>query len=313
MVMIRTRQSTRRLRVMACLAAAVLLVAGCGSGDGGSKGDDGRLSVDASFYPLQWMAQQVGGLHVSVSNLTKPGAEPHDLELSPKAVAQLNDADVVVYLSGFQPAVDDAVKTAAGTVFDAKASAKLDRTFGNDTTGEAKPGATDPHFWLDPAKLAVVARSFAATLAERDPANAKDYRAHAARLVAELDGLDRAYDSALSDCSAKDLVTSHEAFGYLANRYGMEQVGIAGLTPGQEPSGADLANVTTFVKRHNVRTIYFETLVSPAVAKTVAAEAGARTAVLDPIEGLTDRSEGSDYLEVMRANLKNLQLGQPCP
>ena len=308
----RTPRTVRLIEIAACGVAALLLVTGCGSSSN-SGGADGRLSVDASFYPLQWMAEQVGGTHVSVSNLTKPGAEPHDLELTPKAVAQLSDADVVVYLSGFQPAIDGAVKNAAGTVFDAKPSAKLDRTFGSDTTGEGKPGSKDPHFWLDPTKLAAVARSFAATLVDRDPSNAKDYRANAARVIAELGDLDDSYDAALSGCSAKALVTSHEAFGYLADRYGMEQVGIAGLTPEQEPSAADLANVTKFVKRNNVRTIYFESLVSPAVAKTVAAEAGVRTAVLDPIEGLTDRSQGSDYLEVMRSNLKNLQAEQPCP
>ena len=303
-------------RPIGCLLAATLLVAGCGTGDdrSGGGGDSGsRLTVEASFYPLQWMAEQVGGTHVSVSNLTKPGTEPHDLELTPKAVAQLADADLVVYLSGFQPAVDDAMKNAGGTAFDAKASATLDRTFGKDTTGEDEPGSTDPHFWLDPTKLAAVASAFADTLADRDPTHAKDYRANAAGLVAELTDLDGEYEAALSDCSATDLVTSHEAFGYLADRYGLEQVGIAGLTPEQEPSATDLANVTKFVKQRNVRTIYFETLVSPAVAKTVAVEAGARTAVLDPIEGLTDRSDGSDYLKVMRSNLKNLQAGQPCP
>ena len=306
----------RPRRPMGILLAVTLLLAGCGTADNGSGGggdDGGRLAVEASFYPLQWMAEQVGGTHVSVSNLTKAGTEPHELELTPKAVAQLADADIVVYLSGFQPAVDDAVKNVGGTAFDASSSATLDRTFGNDTTGEEKPGSTDPHFWLDPSKLAAVARAFAGTLADQDPPHAKDYRANATRLVAELTDLDGEYEAALSDCSAKDLVTSHEAFGYLADRYGLEQVGIAGLTPEQEPSATDLANVTKFVKQRKVRTIYFETLVSPAVAKTVAVEAGARTAVLDPIEGLTDRTEGSDYLKVMRSNLKNLQAGQPCP
>jgi zinc transport system substrate-binding protein len=110
----------------------------------------------------------------------------------------------------------------------------------------------------------------------------------------------------------KDLVTSHEAFGYLAERYGMTQVGITGLSPDTEPQPADLARVTDFVREHKVRTIYYETLVSPAIARTVAAETGASTAVLDPIEGLTKDSDGGDYLAVMRSNLQHLREGQPC-
>jgi zinc transport system substrate-binding protein len=125
--------------------------------------------------------------------------------------------------------------------------------------------------------------------------------------------LDSDYKAALGSCQNRDLVTSHNAFAYLADRYGMTQVGIAGLTPESEPTPADLAAVTQFVKAHDVKTIYYETLVSPAIAQTVARETGAKTEVLDPIEGLTDKSQGKDYLQVMRSNLANLKTGQPCP
>ena len=307
------RPRNPRLAVVAALAVGALLLVGCGSEDAASGG--GALQVEASFYPLQWMAEEVGGDLVTVSNLTKPGAEPHDLELTPREVAALADADVVVYLSGFQLSVDDAVVDSSATVFDAADAADLDLTLGEDSGQDQEDGVgvTDRHFWLDPTKLAAVAASFADTLADEDPDNAGAYRANAAGVVAELGELDGELEAGLADCADKELVTSHQAFGYLAERYGLDQVGITGLSPDQEPSGADLARVTEFVKEHGVRTIYFETLVSPDVADTVADEAGAETAVLDPIEGLTDASQGRDYVEVMRSNLENLQGGQPCP
>ena len=278
-----------------------------------SKGDP--ISVVASFYPLQWITEQVGGDMVSVKSLTPPGAEPHDLELTPADVAAATEADLVVFLSGFQAAVDDAVAGAEGTVFDAADSADLSLTFTPIEEGEEhadEAGTTDPHFWLDPLRLAGVADALAKTLGEIDTANAATYRKNAEALQSELEALDADFTAGLASCAQKNLVTSHNAFGYLAERYGFEQVGITGLTPEEEPSPADLAAVTEFVTANGVSTIYFETLVSPAIAETVAAETGAATAVLDPIEGLTDESEGDDYLEVMRANLANLKTGQTC-
>ncbi|HEX2577966.1 MAG TPA: zinc ABC transporter substrate-binding protein [Aquihabitans sp.] len=298
------------------VVALAALLAACGSGDGEAGGSAGRLRVQASFYPLQWMAEGVGGNLVEVSNLTDAGTEPHDLELSPDDVAALADADVVAYLAGFQPAVDDAVAGSDATAFDAAEATDLGLTYTPIEEGEQhddEAGATDPHFWLDPVRFAEVTEAFAAALAEEDPDNASTYERNAAEVVESLEALDAELEAGLADCARRDLVTSHNAFGYLADRYGFEQVGITGITPEAEPSAGQLAEVSDFVRANDVRTIYFETLVSPDVAETVASEAGARTAVLDPIEGLGDDSEGDDYLEIMRANLASLREGQPCP
>lgn len=328
----------RRSAVAAAGATFALALAACGSSssDGASGGGGGGgLAVQTAFYPLQWVAEQVGGDHVSVANLTTPGAEPHDLELTPRDVASIADADVVFYLAEFQPAVDDAVADVSGpVVVDAAEAGDLGLTLtgddGHDHGDEAdhedeaghedeadhdheeEAGAVDPHFWLDPTRLAAVATAFGETLAEEDPDHAASYRENAEVLVAQLEELDGEFEAGLADCASTELVTSHQAFGYLADRYGFEQVGIAGLSPNQEPSAGAVAEVTEFVREHGVETVYFETLVSPDVAETVAAEAGVETAVLDPLEGLTDDSEGADYLEVMRANLENLRAGQSC-
>ena len=173
--------------------------------------------------------------------------------------------------------------------------------------------STDPHFWLDPLRLADVAEAIAGRLGEADPGGAELFSANAASLRSDLESLDGELRDGLASCENRDVVTSHNAFGYLADRYGLVQVGITGLTPEEEPTAADLSAVTEFVREHDVRTIYYETLVSPAIAETVADETGAATAVLDPIEGLSEDSGDSDYFTVMRANLASLQAGQPCP
>ena len=311
---------SRRMAVVAAAVSLLAVVAGCGEDTDGSSettgGSKDPMQLSASFYPLAWMAEEVGGEHVEVSNLTPPGAEPHDLELTPTDVAAVSDADLVVYLSGFQPAVDEAVTQAdQASVFDAAEWADLSLTYtpieeGEEETDEA--GAVDPHFWLDPARFAAVATAFAEQLSERDPEHAADFEANLASLTDRLEDVDANFKTGLADCTSENLVTSHNAFGYLADRYGMVQVGITRLTPEEEPSPADLAAVTQFVEENDVRTIYFETLVSPDIAKAIAAEAEVDTGMLDPLEGLNDESQGSDYLEVMASNLANLRRGQDC-
>jgi zinc transport system substrate-binding protein len=260
------------------------------------------MAIATSFYPLQYVTERIAGDRATVSSLTPPGAEPHDLELTPKDVAKISDATLVVYLGGFQPAVDDAIASGpdAEAVLNVAGAAQLDRTLAEE--GES---GTDPHFWLDPHRLSAVATLVEQRLAARDEAGAEVYAANLATLTADLDTLDQEFRTGLASCTNKDLVTSHQAFGYLAARYG--------LTPDEEPNPATLARVTDFVRAHKVRTIYYETLISPAIARTVASETGARTAVLDPIEGITAESQGDDYLAIMRSNLKDLQEGQPCP
>lgn len=279
----------------------------------------GHVPVLASFYPLQYVAQRVGGDHVEVGSLTRPGVEPHDLELSAQDVAAVNDAardGLVVYLSGFQAAVDGAVQTVTSDpaddvhVLDVRPTADLD--LGAQSDSEGPGGGSDPHFWLDPVRLAAVTKDVADRLSQVDPAHADDYQRNAAGLVADLHRLDTRYRNGLQECASRELVTSHAAFGYLAQRYGLTQHGIVGLNPDAEPSPAQLADVATFVRDHDVSTIFFETLASPAVAETVARETGARTAVLDPIEGLTKDSAGDSYLSIMDSNLETLREGLGC-
>ena len=277
------------------------------------------MAVVASLYPLQFATQQIGGGHVAVTNLTKPGAEPHDIELTPRDVATVSKARLVVYERGLQGAVDKAVESQGGDRgLDVAPAANLNLLFQPTvgapaaTSAENAPGTTDPHFWLDPQRYSDVAKVISARLSSVDPANKADYEKNAKAFEDRLAALAEEFTTGLASCQRKDIVTSHSAFGYLAQRFGLKQIAINGLSPDQEPNAAELAAVSTYAKAHGVTTVYAETLVSPAIAQTVAREAGARMATLDPIEGLTDKSRGKDYFEVMRANLKALRAGQGC-
>ncbi|GAA1738445.1 zinc ABC transporter substrate-binding protein [Isoptericola hypogeus] len=319
--MLRRRAALAALPVLALPA----VLAGCSTDD---AADDGTLEVLASFYPLQYVAQQVGGDLVSVSNLTPPAAEPHDLELSPAQVREIGEAGLVVYQSGFQEAVDEAVEAQAPEhVVDAAEFAELEAHPGTseaESTAAAEEehadddghdhGSLDPHFWLDPTRLVPVANAVAAALADADPEHAAAYAENARALEQQLMDLDGEFSAGLETCEARTLVTSHEAFGYLAERYDLTQVGIVGLDPEAEPSPARLREVGAIVEENDVSTIFTETLTSPKVADTLAQDIGVDTAVLDPLEGLSDDAEaaGGDYVSVMQDNLAALTEGLRC-
>lgn len=310
----------KRLPLLLTLPLVASLAA-CG---GGSSSDDGKLSVDANFYPYAWVVEQVGGDHVDVTNLTQPGVEPHDLELKPKQVASVQTADLVVFQKGFQSAVDDAVERAgrkAGTTLDVADVVSLASEKSHGVTEELEEhseeggheheheNGLDPHVWLDPANMVAVTKAVASLLEKADPTHAEAYRTNANALEGRLNALDEAFKTGLKQCERRDFVTSHAAFGYLAARYGLTQVPIAGIDPSNEPSGAQLADITDLVKKDKITTVFTEELVSPKVAETVARATGAKTATLDPIEGSTD---GRSYLQIMRRNLDALKKANDC-
>jgi zinc transport system substrate-binding protein len=336
-----------RLPLPAALPVAVAgltLLAACGgTEDAGAVQDSAQqeaagtpLDVVVGFYPYQYVAERVGGDDVVVSNLTAPGAEPHDLELSPQQVAALGAADLVLYSAGFQPAVDEAVaQQAPDSSFDVLDAvevreyeerevllgedAEQDDGHGHDDdhAEEAEHGeeghddhtGEDPHVWLDPTRLATIADAVAERLAEVDPDRADGFAERAAELTAELTALDDELRTGLSSCARPEMVTSHDAFGYLADRYGLDQVAISGLSPEDEPSPRRLAEVARFAQERGVTTIFFEELVSPRVAESLAREVGAETQVLSPLEG---PPEDGDYLDGMRANLQTLRTALDC-
>ena len=289
---------------MRLVSALLLLPAltGCGA-----LADTGTgVEVAAGFYPLQYVAERVAGDDAQVEVLTQPGGEPHDATLSVRETALVAEADVVVVAGGVQPAVDDAVANAAegGTIVD---TSRPDF----ETSNEPGIRPDDPHFWLDPLLMADLGDAVADALVETDPDHEDVYRGNAADLRHDLQQLDGAYERGLADCERDTVVVSHDAFGYL-ERYGLEFAPITGLSPGAEPTPADLSRLQDLIRTEGITTVFSERLVSPRVAQTLADDVGVETAVLDPVEGLTDETRDEDYLSLMRANLAALQEANGC-
>lgn len=278
-----------RIVLVTVLAAAALVVTGCGGSDAST---DDRTRVVAAFYPLAYLAERIGGDSVSVLNLTPAGAEPHDLELSARDVQALRDADLVLYLGGgFQPALERALAS--------RSSPSLDLL----PQPAAASGRIDPHVWLDPLSYASMARRVGRRLGRPSAA-----------FAARAEQLDRDFREGLRGCLRRDVVTSHAAFGHLAERYDLRQLALTGISPEAEPSPRDLEALVEAVRSSEATTVFFETLVPPDLARTVAREADASTAVLNPLEGLTDEelARGEDYFSVMRRNLETLREALGC-
>jgi zinc transport system substrate-binding protein len=337
----RSRTRSTRPRIAAALLAGtsalgMLALSACGTEGSNGEGEDsaGTVDVVASFYPMEFLAERIGGDHVSVNTLTEPGVEPHDLELSPRETARLSEADLIVYLAGLQPAVDRAVAesgvphiveaasfTESGADDAEHDADEHDAEHGDEHDAEHSDGdghghtdgTEDPHLWLDPVKYAKVAEGVGEALAEADPEHAADYRANADGLVAELRTLHEDFERELADTENDTFITTHAAFGYLAERYGLREEAIAGLSPESEPSAARMRELHRVAEEENVRTVFFETLASDATARTLADDLDLDTDVLDPLEGITDESRGTDYLEVMRSNLAALRKALDTP
>lgn len=313
----------RRLAAAAaCTLALTATACGSSTDKAGSGGDD-KLTVVTAFYPLQFASERVAGDKAAITSLTNPGADAHSVELTPKQVASLSEADLVVYIKGFSNSIDKAIaENGPQNVIDAMTlvepiASGHEHEAGHE--GESAEehadhdhGAYDPHIWLDPKNMSRIAEGIEKKLAEVDSDDAETYRANAEALAKELTSLDEDFRTGLATCERKDIIVSHEAFGYLTKAYGLEQVGIAGLSTEDEPSPARIAEIQKLAKRHGVTTIFYETQASPAHSKAIARDLKLTTDVLDPVATLNDQSRGKDYLEVMRANLKALRTANGC-
>ncbi|MEV5274570.1 metal ABC transporter substrate-binding protein [Streptomyces werraensis] len=321
----------RHISAVALTAVAALgfgTLTACSS-DSAAAGDTGTFDVVASFYPMAFLAERIGGDHVHVTSLTQPGQEPHDLEISAKQTAQLEESDAALYLKGLQPSVDEAIgQSPIATKIDAAELTALEEhgteaghgeEHGDEHAHEDEHAdedghghdhdheGGDPHIWLDPVKYAEVAEGVGKAFQVADPDHAADYRKNTATLVEDLKALDQKFRTGLANRKTDVFVTTHAAFGYLAERYGLTEEAISGLDPDTEPSGARVKELQKIAKEDGVTTVFYETLVSDRTAKTLAGDTGLRTDVLDPVEGITDHSRGEDYFQVMEANLTALR------
>ncbi|GLX70960.1 metal ABC transporter substrate-binding protein [Paenibacillus glycanilyticus] len=284
-----------------------------------------KLQIVATFYPMVEFTKQIAGEHANVIGLIPSGVEPHDWEPSAKDMAAIQDADVFVYNGIVEGWVDTALESAVNPKRnDVEASSGIslmesvedehehehEQEQGNEEAeeGHSHESTLDPHVWLSPVLAQEEVKTIKEALIKADPAHKADYEIHANAFLAKLQELDKAYRTKLAGASNKTFITQHAAFSYLAKQYGLTQVPIAGLSPEQEPSAEEMAEVVEFAKEHDVSTIFFETLVNPKIAETIATELGAESAVLNPLEGLTEQEikDGKTYLDIMYSNLEAL-------
>lgn len=293
------------MRISIILGALAAIAAGCAAAT-----DDagGRPLVVGAFYPLAAAARQVGGDRVEVVDLTPPGAEPHDLELAPRQIEQIDTAALVLYVGGgFQPTVEDTLRAAGTPAVDLLEGIALLRP-------EGGTGPTDPHVWLSPALMIGIIDRTETALAEADPGGAGEFAANADGYRERVEALDRRFREGLASCEQRLLITAHSAFGYLASEYDLRQVSVSGLAPESEPGPGRLADLTELILRTGATTVFTETLTSPEVGEALAEEAGVTTAVLNPLESLTEKEQarGEDYVSVMEANLATIRAGLGC-
>jgi zinc transport system substrate-binding protein len=270
-----------------------------------------KMKIVTSFYPLYEIARRVGGEHADVQNLVPPGAEPHDYELTPKEISEVYAADILVVNGfGIEPWLEKLLPELG------KSGVKIVNvsTLFGELIARPEGEKGDPHFWLDPSRYIREVSAVQLAFSEADPANRDYYEANAKSFTGELEELDREFSAGLSNCSTRSFVTNHAAFGYLAQRYQLQMVSIAGLSPEAEPSARDLADLTDLLREKSTKYVLVETLVSPKIGETLAREVGAQTLVLNPLEGLDagEIREGKNYVSVMRENLKNLQIAMDC-
>jgi zinc transport system substrate-binding protein len=307
---------------------SILLLTGCSKTQTDqSASTDQQVLVATSFYPLYDFATNVVGSTDSVISIIPNGAEPHDFEPTPQDLAKIYNAKLFIFNgAGMEPWAEKlapeleakGVKVLELADFVDLLPADHDKEAHSEdehTDEHADDhGDFDPHFWLDPAIVAELTNQIATTLSEVDAEKQAVYTENAKKFVAELTELDGAYKASLASCQVKYTVTSHSAFNYLAERYGFQVESIAGISSDEEPSPARLAELTEFVKANNVKHILFETLVSPKLAETLAAEAGIKTLVFNPLEGLTkNQIEASEnYITIMNQNLESLKTALNC-
>ncbi|MFC3801111.1 metal ABC transporter substrate-binding protein [Cohnella sp. GCM10012308] len=316
-------------KTLAISASLALLLAACGkneeNGASEASGANAKLSVVTTFYPMYEFSRQVAGDLANVALLIPAGSEPHDWEPSAQDMAKVKEADVFVYNGIVEGWVDAALTSAPNDkrvvvrasegLTTLEGTAEEEEEDAGEEAGEeahehdhAHEHAEDPHVWLDPGLAQREVAAIEAAFEKADPSNKDTYKKNADAYIAQLKALDEDYRAGLTDVKTKSFVTQHAAFGYLAQAYGLQQVPIAGLSPEQEPSPGKMAEIVEFAKAHQVKTIFFETLVDPQVAQTVADEIGAKTDVLNPLEGLTDeeKKDGLDYIGIMKKNLEAL-------
>lgn len=297
----------------------IILAVGCGPESQG-KIVEGKVNVVTTFYPIYEFAKAIGGEDANVINLLPAGVEPHDWTPRSQDIVNTSKAQLFFYngagLEGWVPqflkGLNRDSKVKAYEVSQGIKLIEADEEADHDHEGEGHKDKhhVDPHTWVSPKSAMMMAENMKNSYIEADPVHKDAYTSRYMNLKKQLEELDSEFSSNLNEMPRKEIVVSHEAFGYLARDYGLTQHAIMGLSPDAEPRARDLLQLSKLVKEKGIHYIFFEELVSDRLAKTLASETGAEVLVLNPVEGLTEDQlkRGDDYFSLMRNNLTNLIL-----
>lgn len=285
------------------LLAFFILIAGCAAQ---TSTQDEKISIVASFYVLGEFAQAVAGDKANVYVLVPTGVEPHEWEPSPHDIARITNADVLLYNgAGFEGWIDKALKIIGRKTTVIEATSELDLiSINEDSRGK------NPHVWLDPTFAARIIEKISNTLSNINPSGAEYYRFNAINYIARLNNLDEKFKKELVQCARREFITAHDAFGYLARRYNLVQIPIAGISTETEPTPKYIARLIDLIKSKKVKTIFAETMVNPKIAEMIARDTGATIDVLNPLEGLSETKQ--DYFIAMEQNLNKLKNALSC-
>jgi len=313
-----------KLLIIALLLVSVMVA--CTSKNAEQPDGSGKITVYTSFYIMNDFTEKIAGDKANIINMVPAGTEPHDWEPTPKDIAGLNGADMFVYngcgMEGWADKVIESLNNPGLIVVETSGNIKAREAAGHDHDHENETGHSDeneshasgevgydPHVWLNPQNAKIQMEAIKDGLIQVDPVNSKYYEDNFEYYAKKLDDLDQAYKEAVEKFTRKEIVVSHEAFGYLCDAYGLIQVAIEGISGDSEPTPAKMAQIIRFVKENDVKVIFFEQLASPKVAEAIARETGAATDMLNPLEGLSedDLKAGKDYFSIMEENLEALK------
>lgn len=270
-----------------------------------------QLKVTTSFYPLYFFASQIGGDKAQVVNITPSGAEPHDYEPTTGDIARIEKSNILILNGGGLEPWGERINSELQpkTIVIDAATDLINQSV--ETEGKV---VKDPHVWIDPILAKAEVKKISEGFIKADASNKELYAKNSNQLQIQLDNLDQQFRDGLANCKQKNIITSHQAFGYIASRYGLVQIPISGLSPDLEPSPSQLIKISRFAKTIGAKYIFFETLVSPRLSQTIAQEVGAKTIVFNPLEGLTSKEAqaGKNYFSIQKENLANLKIALNC-
>lgn len=276
--------------------------------------NNSKLKVATSFYPLEFLAREIGKDLVTVTNITPAGSEPHEYEPTQKQIIDISQSDIL--LTNGAGLESWTTKLAQGNM-SSKQILELSKSFELSQIEEEDKKVQDPHVWLSPKNYIKMAKLVSNEMQRnQNITNQTIIQNNAKLLVQKLEVLDQNYMAKLtkSNCKNTKFVTNHNAFNYLAKDYGLESLSISGLSPEAEPTTKELADLSQTIKANNIKYVLTESIASPKLAQTLAKEIGITTLEMNPLEGISqdEINSGKNYITVMESNLQNLALALEC-